>query len=456
MDALEPRVRVVRRRCAPKYFPCPQCGKRGRRFTTHTRPVRDIAYGEILIVELTVGEYRSRCGCCKTFRSRVTGIEPRAEYTNRVREAVIDRLLDDGMSMERLRQALDRDFHLDLSDGFLYDCLDWKVRQVDMAGYRQWTLEHFSGTLCVDEIHLGKKTLLLATDPLGDFPVAFALVRGNDQDHMKRFLQNLKTWGFSPQVVVTDGSNLYPTLLAKVWPQARHQLCIFHVLKDLNDCVFDALRRLRRRLAQQGRRKGRRGRLSKAQQRARARRGVSKREQAHFIWKHRHLIVRRPDEMSDRDTAQLWQMLVYLPALGTLRRFVVEVYQLFDPEQSPQQARCRRTVLIKVAEYQADPDLARALAMLTPVKFEKMIAYLHSPVPQRVRTNNHVERVNRRIRYFEKVCYKWRRRRTIVRFVVLAFDRWRHHCIAAREAQPDSPTNGQHSKRWRQRPKRAA
>jgi hypothetical protein len=38
--------------------------------------------------------------------------------------------------------------------------------------------------------------------------------------------------------------------------------------------------------------------------------------------------------------------------------------------------------------------------------YASMIAYLHSPAGQRVRTNNHVERVNRRLRYFEKVRYK--------------------------------------------------
>lgn len=204
MDAVQPRTRVVRQSCAPKTYPCPQCGQRGRRKQTHTRRVRELAYGEILILEIDVGEYRARCSCCKTFRAQVEGVEPRAAYTNRVRDAVIDRLIDDGMSMERLRQALQRDFHLDLSDGFLYDCLDWKVRQVDMLAYRQWTVERFSGTLCVDQLHLGHRTLLLATDPLGDFPVAFALVRANDQDHMRRFLGNLKNWGFTPQVVVTD------------------------------------------------------------------------------------------------------------------------------------------------------------------------------------------------------------------------------------------------------------
>lgn len=424
MDAVQPRTRVLRRRCAPKSFPCPQCGQRGRRKDVHTRRVRDLAYGEILILEITVGEYRARCSCCKTFRSQVEGVEVRAEYTNRVRQAVLDRLLEDGMSMERLRQALARDFHLDLSDGFLYDCLDWKIRQVDMAEYRQWTLAHFSGTLCVDEIHLGHRTLLLATDPLGDFPIAFALVRANDQAHMRRFLTNLKNHGFMPQVVVTDGSNLYPTVLTEVWPDARHQLCVFHVLKDINDCVFDALRRWRRRLARQGKRKRRRGRPTKAQQRARVRYGKTRKEQAYFIWKRRHLIVTRPDNLSGRDRRDLGRMFRFLPELRGLRQFVLKVYRLFDPNQSRHQARCRRAALVNVPEFVADPDLARALAMLTPDKFEKMIAYLHSEAAKRVRTNNHVERVNRRLRHFEKVRYKWRRRRTIVRFVLLAIVRW--------------------------------
>ena len=424
METVQPRVRVESRSCAPKTFPCPHCGQKGRRKAVHTRRVRDLAYREIIVLEIEVGEYRARCSCCKTFRAQVEGIEPRAAYTNRVREAVLDRLLDDRMSMERLRLALQRDFHLDLSDGFLYDCLDWKVRQAALPAYRQWTVANFSGTLCVDEIHLGHRTLLLATDPLNDFPVAFALVRANDQDHMRRFLDNLKNWGFAPQVVITDGSNLYPAVLTAIWPQARHQLCVFHVLKDINEHVFDTLRRLRQQLGRQGKRQRRRGRPSKAQQRARARSGPTKKEQAYFIWKHRHLIVTRPENLNGRERRWLSQMFQFLPALRTLRQFVLAVHRLFDPDQSRHQARCRRAALVKIPEFLADSDLAQALALLTPDKFDKMIAYLHSPAGQRVRTNNHVERVNRRLRYFEKVRYKWRRRRTIIRFIVLAIDRW--------------------------------
>jgi transposase-like protein len=458
MDAAQPRIRTVRRRCAPKTFPCPHCGRRGRRKQTHTRLVRDIAYREVVILEITIGEYRARCACCKTFRSRIEGIEPRAEYSNRVREAVIDRLLDDHMNMERLREALQRDFHLELSQGFLYDCLDWKVRQVDMPAYRAWTRQHFSGTLCLDEIHLGHRTLLLATDPLGDFPIAFALVSSNDHPHMERFLHNLKNCEFMPRVVVTDGSNLYPKLLAEVWPQAQHQLCVFHVLKDINAHVLDALRRLRRRLAQQDKRhRRRRGRLSKAQQRARARRGASKKEQAYFVWKHRHLLVTHPENMRGRDRRILSQMFAALPQLRRLRQFVLDVYGIFDPALTFRQAASRWARLVTTPEYLADPDLAKAVAMLTEEKFEKMIAYLHSPLGQRVRTNNHVERTNRRLRYLEKVRYKWRRRRTIVRFVVLAFDRWRQrHSPTKTASRRRRSENADSPRPMKQRAKTAA
>ena len=96
---------------------------------------------------------------------------------------------------------------------------------------------------------------------------------------------------------------------------------------------------------------------------------------------------------------------------------------------------------MKDSAFLADPDLAKALDMLSPEKFDKMIAYLHSPVGQRVRTNNHVERTNRRLRYFEKVRYKWRRRRTVVRFIVLALDRWRQHRLAADSMKPQTQTS---------------
>jgi transposase-like protein len=428
MDMFRPKIRYENRSNAPKHAPCPRCGTPGARKQKLHRTVRSLAYQTILLVRVTTAEYRARCSCSRTFRTQVDGIEPKAQYANRVREAVLDRLLEDHMSLDRILTALRRDFLLDLSTGFVYDCLRWKVRQLDLADYRRWTLQEFSGTLGIDEIHLGRFTLVLATDPIKDFPVAFALVSRNDQGHMRRFLGHLRDHGFQPQVVVTDGSSLYPAALAAVWPKVEHQLCIFHVMQDLNRCVLDAVCRLRKQLARRGGKgKRHRGRPRKEQV-AQHRRRRTLKQKAQFVFRHRHLLVKRRTAFSAQERKDLVTLLEYLPALAVPRRFVDQVQQLFSRAQTPEQAQRRFQQLRDDPAFAADADLTRALAQLTPEKFPKIVAFLRSPLGQRVRTNNHVERMNRKLRHYEKVRYRWRRAAAIVRFVALVVDRgWHVH-----------------------------
>jgi transposase-like protein len=438
MDTIDPHVRTLPVRCAPRKAPCPMCGKLGNRKAIHNRQVRTIAYKQVVVLDVTYGEYRARCDCCTTFRTTPPGVEPRALYDNKVREAVLDRILEDNMSVERVIASMQRDFLLDLSDGFVYDCLDWQVRRLDLAEHRRWVLDHFSGTLCVDELHLGKMTLLLATDPLNDLPVAFALVASNDRPHMRRFLKNLKTWGVQPEVVVTDGSNLYPTILAELWPDARHQLCVFHVLKDLPEQVLDAVRRQRQAMS----RRGNRGRKRKPGRRpkGRAKRpGLTNREKSSFVHQHRHLVVKRREKMSRQERIDLATMQSYLPELKVLRDFVDRLEMLFEEGQSEALAWGRHAALVVNRQFLGVPELAKALEMLATEKFVKMIAFLKSRASRRERTNNHVERVNRKLRHEETARYKWRTRRTTVRFLVLLMDRYWKRERAIWNRWPDKP-----------------
>src|SRR5436305_4479320 len=70
-------------------------------------------------------------------------------------------------------------------------------------------------------------------------------------------------------------------------------------------------------------------------------------------------------------------------------------------------------------------------------RFPKLLAYLNSPASRRVRTNNHVERTNRMFRFLEKVRYKWRRRRTLARFVVVTLDAIWKRWTPAEARRPD-------------------
>jgi hypothetical protein len=439
---LAPRVRVVR--CAPKTHPCPTCGKHGRRKRHLRRRIRSLAYRQEAFLDVRYAEYRSRCGCRRYFRSWPLDVPAKSDYDEVVRTAVLDRLLDDGLNVERTRTAMKRDFLLDLSSGFVYDCLDWQMARLNLPEHRRRTLESFSGTLCVDELHLGKHTLLLATDPLADEVVAFALVRVNDQAHLRRFLLMLKHWGFLPLVVISDGSNLYPSVLAEVWPTAAHQLCVFHVLQDVTEKVLDAVRRLRRACERRGKagRKRKRGRPRKGTRKRRANKGpTTNKEKAAFVFKRRYLIVKRQENLGEQERADLEVMFGYLPELRVLWRFSQEIYKVWQTEQSLKVARWRFSRLKNNEAYQGVAELAEVLEWLDGEKMDKTQTFCGQPEGQRQKTNNHVERMNRKLRFDEKARYKWRKRKSIVRFVLLKISR---HVpkTKAQGQQPPPPGGG--------------
>src|SRR2546421_5228154 len=104
-------------------------------------------------------------------------------------------------------------------------------------------------------------------------------------------------------------------------------------------------------------------------------------------------------------------MFQYLPELRTLRQFSQDVYEALQDGQALRVARRRWTVLRRDPEYQAVAELAAALGLLEGGKLDQVLAFLSVPAAERVRTNNHVERANRRLRFAATVRSEWRKRR---------------------------------------------
>ncbi len=237
-------------------------------------------------------------------------------------------------------------------------------------------------------------------------------------------------------------------------------MCVFHVIKDINKLILDAVRRLRTAMGRRGQagRKKKRGRKGAKAKAAAKRRGLTVKEKAHFVFKHRHLIVKRRENLTEEERDDLKRILEYLPELATLRRFADRIYWVFDTPKDRHQASCRRSALMRDPAFLAIPELVKAMEQLDEEKFAKLMAYLSSPVNQRVRTNNHVERTNRMFRFLEKVRYKWRGRRTLVRFVVLTLDEiWKEWTAAeSRRNSPDQESCGESQPQLKQRSSCAA
>jgi hypothetical protein len=391
-----------------------------------------LGYQEVVWLEVHYAEYHAQCDCCTSFHSCPPGVDRKAKYDHKVRQAVIDRIVQDKQNLSTVQTNMQRDFLLNLSSGYIYDALDWAIRQYDGNAFRQQVLAEFSGVLCVDEIHLGRRVMLLASDPQADNPIGCALVSRNDGAHMQRFLQNLKNQGFLPKIVITDRSPLYPVTLQAVWPEAQHQLCIFHVIAEIHKHVMDALRAVRRSLKPKKIKKGR-GRPNKRQQ-ARVRKLQQQKRDAEALFRNRFLIMTKRSNLTPSQRLKLDELLALSPTLKTLRAFVDDVDQLFAVRRSKAQAWTIWRRMRRMQKYLAIPELAQALDILSKANMEKLLVYLDQPLAHRkqIRTNNHVERCNRQLRYLEKVRYRWRRARTIVRHLLLQFKNW----ISARKTSP--------------------
>jgi hypothetical protein len=184
--------------------------------------------------------------------------------------------------------------------------------------------------------------------------------------------------------------------------------------KEVNKLILDGVRAIKNGIKRQGNkgRKKRPGRPSKkVQQQRQRRKGMSKKEQATFLWEHQYLIVRKEEEMSEQDKEDLALMVAIAPDLALFRRFNQQFYRLFEKDITKQCARYRRTRMVNNPAYQGNAFLAKALKKLSKEKFEKMIVFLGWENVER--TNNHVERNNRVFRMLQKTRYKRRKDHTI-------------------------------------------
>lgn len=287
-------------------------------------------------------------------------------------------------------------------------------------------------------MHEGARHILFATDPLLDATIAWEVVGKCDQAAIDAFLDEIKALGFSPVVVITDGSPLYKQALTERWRDVEHQLCIFHVLAEINKDVLRAARAIQGELPKP--KKRRRGRPCKL---GRPRENDDRRA---FVNEHLYLIVKRLDRFTEDDDADWARMVEIDDRFETLKGFVDDVHGLFEKGTTKKTARLRRTLLANNEAYSEYPHLERAIRRLAPEKFDKMIVFMK--YTNLDRTNNHVERGNRSFRMLQKTRYRRRHRRTILLALELhVLRRWRKHRLY--------PAGVTRPKRLRRRPQQA-
>ena len=217
--------------------------------------------------------------------------------------------------------------------------------------------------------------------------------------------------------ITTDASALYPMPIALVFPGSAHQVCEFHILKELTKAVLGVLARLRKRLAQRKPKlpRGRPKNTPEGRRLHRQAQAIGGR--VADLFEHRHLFVRH--HLSSADRVLLQRLTRPDRQLRALREIMDEVYRLFD-------RRCRTdTALLKLTKLRQRVrryrSLGKSLDKLYSPNLEKALTFLDDKLLPA--TSNAVERGNRRHRKMQKTIYRVRTHAALVGRMALDLQR---------------------------------
>ncbi len=235
-------------------LPCDRCERPAPRFSIAYRKALDLNLEKAANLQVRVSIHH--CATCRHyFRAQPPYLKPYTTYTNRVQDKAISSVNEDGMAIRKVPGRLARDFWVKPHEKMVR--LWWQAYRDSLdfqADYQEWAINHFSGILGLDEVYQGKLTLLLAVDPVGrgvngDLLIGFEVLNGAvNSSLVQSFLEKLAKAGLQPQQVISDGSSLYPGVIKRVWPEAAHQLCLFHetrlVVKAAKDTLTDLAKQI--------------------------------------------------------------------------------------------------------------------------------------------------------------------------------------------------------------------
>jgi len=283
-------------------------------------------------------------------------------------------------------------------------------------------LADFSGYLAADELYDGPFCVLSAVDARRQRRLLYEVLDRNPTGadilcFLARLNDQITARGKAVVAITTDASPLYPKPVAVLFGGIPHQVCEFHIKKELTKAVLRILARLRKQLAAEAPQlpRGRCRNTPKARRLRQEAKAAQRR--VGELFDHRHLFVRHHLTAGERLT--LWRLVRGQPLLRALRAIMDEVYRLFD-------RRCRTdTALEKLARLRRRVrryrGLGKSLDKLHSPNLEKALTFLDDELMPA--TSNAVERGNRRHRKMQKAVYRVRTRGTLMGRMALDLER---------------------------------
>jgi hypothetical protein len=279
--------------------------------------------------------------------------------------------------------------------------------QIETDAYFDWAFDGFSGYIAIDEVYDGPFCILSIVDNR-TYKRLFYRVLDHSPSHacilalLHAFRKILEQRGLTLHGITTDGSQLYTAPVQAVFPGVRHQICEFHIKKEINKAILKAVAQVRRELEKTKTKRDKRGRPTSKEDKATIRKNERIQAKIAALFEHRYLFVQKI--LTPAERKKFLEITKGFPELRKLREIVDEVYGLYD-------RRCKQaTALNKLRKLRERlkrfKRLSKVLTKLESPTVDRSLVFLDDK--QLPSTSNAVERGNRRFRKMQKSVYRVR------------------------------------------------
>jgi hypothetical protein len=188
-------------------------------------------------------------------------------------------------------------------------------------------------------------------------------VESRDEEHVKSFLERVKGLGLKIRTFSIDTCQAYRKVIPLVFPNARIQLDMFHIIQNVWRHIWKFFVKRRRQIA------------SRAEEAKTPWYKAKLKALAALLWKNRHLLFKAEKRMTDEEKATLVEICESDIKVGRIRAFLCGVWHIFDDSADESEARKALEMLTQGEYAQESAHHKRALNFLWDT-FDQATTYL--------------------------------------------------------------------------------
>lgn len=209
-------------------------------------------------------------------------------------------------------------------------------------------------------------------------------VEKRDEEHVKPFLERIKSLGLELTTFYTDHWMAYANAIKAVFPAAELQLDYFHILQNIWRKVMGEFRRHRLDVKE------------RAEAAQTAWYAEKLKRMAAELWKHRYIFFKSDQNLTDKEKEIMQQVLQTQPEVSYLRGFLQKVWAIFNGPTTELEAQLRLLELKQYAQFHENDGYRKSITFLEE-NFKNMTTFLRVPGVKRNSLSETGMRVLRRL-----------------------------------------------------------